>query len=204
MKLLSIVLTCALLGVMGWLVLDSRSEAKGAKNQLELLRQQQGANPANARSDAQIAAIESQLLADQARQSTPAGSVPPTLPPATTPSLPPALGSSPRVSAAIEAANAAPLPQTPRQRLILAAPVLANVKQYVKDYGFVEIGAGSGRKIEAGMGFAIRRDNAIIARIKVTEVENESAVADVDARSLTPGVVIEPGDEVIQDLPPEL
>jgi hypothetical protein len=88
--------------------------------------------------------------------------------------------------------------------MIAAAPVLAEVKQYAKDYGFVEITAGAGRKIEVGMGFAVRRGNAIIARIKVTDVENESAVADVESRSLPPGVLIETGDEVIQDLPPEL
>jgi hypothetical protein len=87
--------------------------------------------------------------------------------------------------------------------MIAGAPALAEVKQFAKDYGFVEITAGSGSRIEIGMGFAIRRGNAIIARIKVTDVEASSAVADVDSRSLPPGVIIETGDQVIQDLPPE-
>jgi hypothetical protein len=155
--------------------------------------------------DAQFADLESQLLADQARRNA---SAPPTpVPSPSSVEAPPSYataGSTPRVTAAIQAANAAPLPPTPRQRMIAAAPVLAEVKQFAKDYGFVEITAGAGRKIEVGMGFAVRRGNAIIARIKVTDVENESAVADVDSRSLPPGVLIETGDEVIQDLPPEL
>jgi hypothetical protein len=90
-------------------------------------------------------------------------------------------GSTPVVAAAIQAANAAPMPATPRQRQIAAAPKLAEVKQFAKDYGFVEITAGSGSRVEKGMGFAIRRGNAIIARIKVTDVESATAVADVDS-----------------------
>ena len=77
------------------------------------------------------------------------------------------------------------------------------MKEYEKDYGFVVITAGTTRKIEVGMGFAIRRESAIIGRVKVTEVDGESAVASVDSRSVPPGVLIETGDEVIQDLPPE-
>jgi hypothetical protein len=95
------------------------------------------------------------------------------------------------------------MPATPRQRQIAAAPKLAEVKQFAKDYGFVEITAGTGSRVEKGMGFAIRRGNAIIARIKVTDVDSASAVADVDSRSIPPGVIIETGDEVIQDLAPE-
>lgn len=214
MKVLSIVLTGALLGVMGWLVLDSRSEARGARNQLDLLRrQQESANTTIKADENELAALEKQLVDEQrTKKAAPApapgevplpgvlpsgSSTPTTLPPATL------KGSSPAVTAALEAAAAAPPPMTARQRQIAAAPSLAEVKHYEKDYGFVAITAGTARKIEAGMSFAIRRGNAIIARIKVTEVENDSAVASVDSRSLTPGVLIEIGDEVIQDLPPE-
>jgi hypothetical protein len=213
MKVLSIILTCALLGVMGWLVIDSQSKAKGAQNQLDLLRRQQSAKSGNP-ADAQLAEAESQLLAEQAKRNAAGNAAPapaplsPSLPARTVPSptvtpSPAASGGTPALNAAIAAANAAPLPQTPRQRMIAGAPALAEVKQFAKEYGFVEITAGSGAKIEKGMGFAIRRGNAIIARIKVTDVEASSAVADVDSKSLTPGVTIEPGDQVIQDLPPE-
>jgi hypothetical protein len=207
MKVLSIILTCALLGVMGWLVFDSKSKAKGAQNQLDLLRRQQTAKSGNP-ADTQMAELESQLLADQAKRNA-LGNAPPAplparaIPSPVAPPSPGPSGNTPALNAAIAAANAAPLPQTPRQRMIAGAPALAEVKQFAKDYGFVEITAGSGSRIEIGMGFAIRRGNAIIARIKVTDVEASSAVADVDSRSLPPGVIIETGDQVIQDLPPE-
>jgi hypothetical protein len=211
MKALSIILTCALLAVMGYLVLDSRSKTKGAENQLELLRKQQSGKTASAGTDSQMAALETQLLAEQMKKNVPTPTAPATaaavVPPVPAPTspfrAPSATGSTPLVTAAIHAANAAPMPPTPRQRLIAAAPKLAEVKQFAKDYGFVEITAGSGSRVEKGMGFAIRRGNAIIGRIKVTDVENASAVADVDSRSVPPGVIIETGDEVIQDLAPE-
>ena len=224
MKVLSIILTCALLGVMGWLVLDSRSEARGTRNQLELLRRQQDASTTTIRADEnELAALEKQLISDQQTKKSGAapspapapgeipvpGVAPSSAPLSTAALLAPTLpaptmkGSTPAVTAALEAAAAAPPPLTPRQRQIAAAPAIAEVKHYEKEYGFVAITGGTARKIEAGMGFAIRRGDAIIARIKVTEVENESAVASVDSNTLPPGVLIEVGDEVIQDLPPQ-
>lgn len=206
MKPLSIILTIALVGVMAWLVIDSRSQARGAKNQLDLLRRHQDATVTAVQADEkELAALESQLLAEQASRKAAAlpapGSLAPTSP---IPSVPAStIGSSPAVTAALQAAAAAPMPLTPRQRQIAASPSLAEVKHYEKDYGFVAITAGTARKIEVGMGFAIRRGNAIIGRVKVTEVEDGSAVASVDSRSVPPGVIIEVGDEVIQDLPPE-
>lgn len=201
MKALAIILTCSLLGVMAWLMLDARSDAKGARNQLDLMRRQQGGQPQAGISDPAMDAKENQLLMEQMKKGTP----PPVVSsaPVPAPPRPSALSGSPAVSAALQAAAAAPPPMTPRQRQILAAPALAEVKRYERDYGFVVITAGAGRKIEKGMGFAIRRGNAIIGRVKVTEVEDASAVADLDSRTVPAGVIVEVGDEVIQDLPPE-
>ena len=199
MKPLSIILTCGLLGVMGWLVLDSRSEARGARNQLDFMRKQQlGAGQPT---DSQIAEIESRLLNEQLHRKT----VPPVpvVPVAATPPLVPATEAAAAPALPAAAAVPEPPPLTARQRQIMAAPVLAEVKHYERDYGFVEITAGSGKSIEKGMAFAIRRGPAIIGRVKVTEVDQASAVADVNPRSLPPGIIIEVGDEVIQDLPPE-
>src|SRR3954463_6952649 len=74
MKALSIILTCALLVVMGWIIFDSKSQLKGSENQLELLRRQQPAKPATAGSDSQLAAMETQLLAEQMQKNVPAPS----------------------------------------------------------------------------------------------------------------------------------
>lgn len=209
MKALAIILTCSLLGVIVWLMIDARSDAKGVRNQLELMRRQQAGLGG---SDATLDAQETRLIEEQMKKSV-ALPVPPspavvpapppspiTLPPTANPSP---LSSNPAVSAALQAAAAAPPPMTPRQRQIMGAPPIAEVKEYARDYGFAVITSGAGRKIEKGMGFAIRRGNAIIGRVKVTEVEDGSAVVDVDPRSIPPGVIIETGDEVIQDLPPE-
>lgn len=200
MKALSIILTCALFGVIVWHVLDSRSHA----NQLDLLRLQQKAKGATSADDKQLAALESQLVAEQMNKKAPAPSSGPIFPASVTPPMPNStIGRTPAITSALQAANAAPLPPSPRQRLIASAPRLAEVKEYQKDYGFVVISAGATRKIEKGMGFAIRRQSAIIGRVNVTDVEGESAVAEVVPRSVPPGVLIETGDEVIQDLPPE-
>ena len=165
------------------------------------MRKQQGT--AGQPTEAQIAEIESRLLNEQLHRKTvppvtPSVTPAPLLTPPSPASVPP---STPSPVASLPVAE--PPPLTARQRQILNAPSLAEVKHYEKDYGFVEITAGSARNIEKGMAFAIRRGPAIIGRVKVTEVDQGSSVADVDPRSLPAGVIIEVGDEVIQDLPPE-
>jgi hypothetical protein len=199
MKALAIILTVSLLGLMTWLMLDARSKATGAMNQMELMRKQQrgeaepvataSALPTSV-SDLEAAVQESKLLSQQVAQ----GNMPPPIPGAGT-----GLPARPAVDPAI---TAAPPALTPRQRQVQAAPAIGNVIEYKKEYGFVVIGAGSSRALEAGMTFAVRRGNAIIARIKVTSVENSSAIADIEASSVPPGVTLQVGDDVIQDLPP--
>jgi hypothetical protein len=221
MKIVAIILTCTLLGVMGWLVLDARSEARGARNQMEMLRRERGgdADPAQTTGvipqDA-VAGKEQQLLELMARNQGAGNDIPP---PLCRPSLPAravypvptdvARGSAGSVPGAMtlppgmDPSNIAPPPMSPRQRMISAAPVLAKVTEYQKEFGFVVINAGTKRKLEKDMTFAIRRGSAIIGRIKVTEVSDEGSVADLPASSVPSGVSIEVGDEVIQDMPPE-
>src|SRR6187431_2329634 len=113
MKALSIILTCALIGTMGWFVIDSRSEAKGMKNQLDLLRRQQPANGTTIADDKQMAALESQLLAEQMNKKAPA---PTAAAPASGPIFPASVsppmssstvGRTPAITSALQAANAA-------------------------------------------------------------------------------------------------
>ena len=88
--------------------------------------------------------------------------------------------------------------------MVMSVPAIGKVKEYHKDYGFVIITAGASQKIEKGMTFALRRGPGIIGRIKITEVENADAVGESrDRAAFPPGVTIETGDDVIQDLPPE-
>ncbi|RBP45273.1 hypothetical protein DES53_103271 [Roseimicrobium gellanilyticum] len=221
MKIVAIILTCTLLGFMGWLVLDARSEARGARNQMEMLRREHDgdaatATPRSAPNIAEqglIADREQQLLQDMQRSQGNAGNIPP---PVGRPATPPSpgygaagtpAGSIPGTISLPPGMNPAdltpPPPATPRQRMIASAPVLAKVTEYQKEFGFVVINAGAKRKLEKDMTFAIRRGSAIIGRIKVTEVSEEGSVADLPVDTVPSGVTIEVGDEVIQDMPPE-
>jgi hypothetical protein len=210
MKALAILLTCALIGVMGWLIFSSNNSASATISRSQLAGRNQPAPTAAPASVATDPTMATPVMPPPVSRGTPPqmlGTTPAPVPvaPQPTPGTQSTtlVGSTPAVTAALQAAAVAPMPMTPRQRQIKAMPPIAEVKHYAKDYGFVEITAGAARKLDKDQSFAIRRDSAIIARIKVTEVDTESAVADVDSRSLTPGVTIEVGDEVIQDLPPE-
>ncbi len=191
MKFLAIFLTISFLGLITYLMLDARSELKGTRNQLEFFRHQQNAvaaAPAPTLAEQELARKEEQLLLEQANKANPITPLPsaieitplPTIP--ITPVAPPLL--------------------TPNQRMVLAAPSIAKVTEYIPDSGFVVINAGSTKKLEVGMIFAIRRGNAIIGRVKVTSLEDGSAIADLPSKTIPQGVTIEVGDDVIQDLSP--
>lgn len=194
MKFLAIFLTISFLGLITYLMLDARSELKGTRNQLEFFRHQQNAvaaTPAPTLAEQELAHREQQLLLEQANKANP---ITPVNPP------PSAIEIAPAPS--VPVAPIAPPPLTSNQRMILAAPAIAKVTEYIPDSGFVVINAGSTRKLEKGMIFAIRRGNAIIGRVKITGLEEGSAIADLPSKTIPQGVTIEVGDDVIQDLSP--
>jgi hypothetical protein len=217
MKIVAIILVCTLLGVMGWLLFESNSKARGYEKKLEMLTRDRTGEGAPAPSVAEqdlIAGREQELLNQMAQSQGTAGALPPPSGrpalPATNPYASPAgsrAGSMPSATTlppGMNPADLAPPPApTPRQRMIAAAPVLAKVTEYQKEFGFVVINAGAKRKLEKDMTFAIRRGSAIIGRIKVTEVTDEGSVADLPVDTVPAGVTIEVGDDVIQDMPPE-
>lgn len=217
MKTVAIILVCTLIGVMGWLLFESNSKARGLSNKLEMLTRAHDAAPGAplppsvAEQDV-IAGKEQELLNQMSARNGAAGAIPPPVGRPATPSTSPypshagSAGSLPGAMSlppGMNPADIAPPPMTPRQRMISAAPILAKVTEYQKEFGFVVINAGSKRKLEKDMTFAIRRGGAIIGRIKVTEVSDEGAVADLPVDTVPVGVMIEVGDEVIQDMPPE-
>lgn len=88
---------------------------------------------------------------------------------------------------------------TPLQKQVQNAKPVAKVKTVVKEQGFVIINAGSKQSITKGIAFDIRRGDAVLANIRVTDtIEENEAVADLDLASIPAGVSIEPGDEIIQ------
>ncbi|QIF04443.1 hypothetical protein [Roseimicrobium sp. ORNL1] len=216
MKIVAIVLVCTLIGVMGWLLFESNSKARGLSNKLEMLTRAHGndaaapgGQPPSVAEQDLIAGKEQELLNQMSRNQGSPGAIPPPVgrpagsysAPAGSPvgSLPGAMSLPPGMNPA----DIAPPPMSPRQRMISAAPTLAKVTEYQKEFGFVVINAGSKRKLEKDMIFSIRRGGAIIGRIKVTEVSDEGSVADLPVDTVPVGVTIEVGDEVIQDMPPE-
>ena len=207
---LAFVMTVGLLGLTSWLAWQQHNDATGLRNQLELARiQQQGRSapqtaPAaeapqeitvNDPPPPELASKESQVLAAQMAKGANQ-----TLLKQPTPAPLPKQVPMPHVN--MSTANLPP-PMTPRQRQLMAMPVIARVKVYDKANGFIVIDAGKNKKLEEGMAFALRRDNAIIGRIKIGTSEEVEAIGDIVPRSVPPGVTLEVGDEVIQDLPPE-
>jgi hypothetical protein len=227
MKFVAIFITLVLFGGMGYLMMDARNQAKGVTNELELIRRQQAAAQAERAAEQQAGTAPAadqipgkgkrpaptpEQLAAAARESEAlvqgAATSIPTMPPgsslgAPAPGAPGTLG-APGLGTVPGAAPApvAPLPPTPRQRQVMSAPAIAKVSEVQVESGFVIISSGSGRKIEKGMPFAIRRGDAIVGRVKITLVEEGNAVADIVRESVPVGVTLQQGDDVIQDLPP--
>ncbi len=87
---------------------------------------------------------------------------------------------------------------SPLQKKIRDAASVGKVMHVNQDLGFVVIGAGSGDGIEQGARFNVRRKAFIVAEIEISSVENErESVANIDITKLSPGLMIEPGDDVI-------
>lgn len=201
---LALVMTVGLLGLTSWLAWQSHNDVTGLKNQLDLalLQQraaqgQQAAEPAQAPQEINVPTAapeiddrETQVVASQLAK----GAGTPLPPPITSPVAKPHVNMD---------TSSLPPPMTPRQRQVLSMPAIARVKEFHKDNGFILIDAGKNKKLENGMIFALRRDNAIIGRIKIGESEDVEAIGDLIPRSVPAGVTVEAGDEIIQDLQPE-
>ncbi len=77
-----------------------------------------------------------------------------------------------------------------RLRRIRNAPMLTTVLDVIEEHGLVVIGAGSRQNVEDGDEFSIRRDDRIVARVRVVEVDEAVAAA-----------AIVPGSIIVQDNP---
>lgn len=205
---LALIMTLVLVGVTGWLAWDQHSDARGARNQLELLQRQRdgGAAPGKVADANDLQARENQILLAQmaARQNAASNAQPPMTPSSRGGSGNPAadaLSSKGHVSAA--ALEATPPALTPRQRLLMSLPAIAKVSESQQQYGFVVITAGANKRLEQGSIFALRRGKAVVGRIKIIEVNPDGSTADLVKDSVPVGVDVQLGDDVVQDLPPE-
>lgn len=216
---IALALTLVLLGVTGYLAWEGQQEARGARQQLEFIKNQQqaqldaGAVPAQSMirppSPGQIAAAPisppppvalttGPMAKSKAPVTAPVASKPAT---ALTPTPAGSPANVPPTAPGLSVPTPAPL--TPLQKQIISMPTIAKVKQFEKEAGFVIIGAGKSQRIAKGVQFDLRRENAIVGRITIGDtIEDDESVGDLDPATVPTGVIVQAGDEVIQVVNP--
>jgi hypothetical protein len=200
-------LTFLLLCITGYLAWEGQEAKRGAMNEVALLKKKQEAREVASPNVSSMMPLPS---APAASITPPApGAIAAPSPPSITAPSPPSIaatsslpGGGLTVPTSIRTAEAKGINTntlTPLQKQVQDAKPIAKVKTVVKEQGFVIIDAGSKQGIQKGLAFDIRRGDAVLAKVRVTEtVEENEAVADLDLASIPAGVSIEPGDEIIQ------
>ena len=204
----------ALIGLIAYVAWEASVEARVARQEVLMFREQQ---------NEQYAAGARPLPSILENVSS---SAPPP-PPLPVPGETPIIGGAPKGTPAVvpprpatingasvsvsPAATPSPLPppaepvtpvaMTAQQSQLLNLPAIAKVKEAFPNDGFVLIDSGSRKQLTAGMQFDVRRGAALIARITLTDsIEEDEAIADIQPRSLSPGVTPKAGDEIVQAL----
>ncbi|MEY3395243.1 MAG: hypothetical protein RL346_1479 [Verrucomicrobiota bacterium] len=75
--------------------------------------------------------------------------------------------------------------------------VEARVTAVNHDWGFLVIGAGSNSGFAPDTNLLIKRQGRLIATVRPSAIEKTQTIADIDFRTLSPGVRIQRGDEVM-------
>jgi hypothetical protein len=70
-----------------------------------------------------------------------------------------------------------------------------------QDWGFLVIGAGSNSGFTPQTSLIVMRDGRMIGRVRPSSIEPTQTIAEIDFKSLAPGVRIQPGDRVILATP---
>lgn len=198
----ALALTILLLAITGYLAWEGQQEIKGLKKEMDFERQQrqaeQTANP-DQESRVTLPTVASSNITPPPAPGTVA--VEPEAPAeimAGAGTLPGGGLTVPKSVIDAEAQGITTNTLTPLQKQILAAPAVAKVKMVVREQGFIIIDAGLGKGLVKGQKFEVRRANAILAKVTLTDaIEENEAVADLDFSSIPAGVSLEPGDELI-------
>ncbi|MEN3941824.1 hypothetical protein WJU23_11065 [Prosthecobacter sp. SYSU 5D2] len=201
----ALALTIILLAITGYLAWEGQQEIKGLKKEMDFERKQRQANETANPSQESMVPLPT----------IPASSITPPPTPGTIAAAPaleteaeeimagagslPGGGLTvPRSVIEAESKGISTNTLTPLQKQVLAAPAVATVKTVVREQGFIIIDAGSAKGLVKGQKFEVRRANAILARVTLTDaIEENEAVADLDFSSIPAGVNLEPGDELI-------
>jgi|JI6StandDraft_1071083.scaffolds.fasta_scaffold02238_9 hypothetical protein len=199
-------LTALLIIATSYLAWEGQQAARGAKEELAFLKKKQAAE--DTASPEASSMIPLPMAATPATSITPpapgtlASNGPANAPALTTPAVPEMPGGGLTVPKSVSEAEAKGVNTntlTPVQKQVMAATPVAKVKTVVKDQGFIILDAGSKQGIAKGQQLEVRRENAVLGKLRVTDtIEENEAVADLDLSSIPAGVTIEPGDDVIQ------
>lgn len=221
---LAFAITFALIGLTAFVAWQAHVEARGARREVEMFRQQQndqlaaGATAAPSILEpfnpqpvaAEIPPSATPRIAARPSTITPPSSDAPitSLPSPAAISVAPMAG-TPGADSDLDAdstlparqlpAADVPAPLTPDQRHLLTLPAIAKIKQSVADEGFVVIDAGSGKSLSQGMKFNVRRGAAVVGRLTLTDsIEIDEAIADIQPGSTPAGIELRVGDELVQ------
>ena len=73
----------------------------------------------------------------------------------------------------------------------------ARVTAVDQDWGFLVIGAGSNSGFTPQTSLLVKRDGRLIGKVNPSAIEPTQTIAEIDFKTLAPGVRIQPGDSVI-------
>ncbi len=188
-----------LLGVTAFIAWRAHIEAREARKEVLMFRQQQ---------NEQIAAGATPMPSILESPQTAPALIPPPPPHSQLPPPAAAVSAAPPSAvitppAAQAPAPAAPAPLTAQQSHLLTLPAIAKIKEAHLNEGFVLIDAGTARNMAAGMKFDLRRGASLVGRVTLTDaIEATEAIADIQPMSVPIGVEPQPGDELVQISPP--
>ena len=77
----------------------------------------------------------------------------------------------------------------------------ARVTAVNQDWGFLVIGAGSNSGFTPQTTLLVKRDGRLIGRVNPSAIEPTQTIAEIDLKSLAPGVRLQAGDRVIVSKP---
>ncbi len=84
-----------------------------------------------------------------------------------------------------------------RNQRIARNAIEARVTAVNQDWGFLVIGAGSNSGFTPQTTLLVKRDGRLIGRVNPSAIEPTQTIAEIDMKSLSPGVRIQPGDSVM-------